>query len=65
VIWFRHIAGNNRILFSVRPGTPPLRAERLLARLARRGRDRSGIGFGWANRLLARGVVAWLARRRG
>jgi len=65
VIWFRHIAGNNRILFAVRPATLPLRGERLLAGLARRGRDRSGIGVGWANRLLARGVVAWLARRRG
>jgi len=65
LIWFRHIAGNNRILFAVRPSTPSARAERLLLRLVRRDRAGHGIGVGWCNRLLARGVVAWLARRRG
>ena len=63
VAWFRDIAGNNRILFAVRPATPPMRGQRLLVRLARRGGG-AGVGIGWSNRLLARGWVAWLARRR-
>ena len=66
VVWFRGIAGNNRILFAVRPGAPaqaPARSERLLVRLARiSGTD--GMGFGWPNRLLARSLIAWLSRRR-
>ncbi|MEM8514563.1 spermidine synthase [Massilia sp. MP_M2] len=63
IMWFRRIAGNNRILFAVRPATPPSRGQRLLLRLVRRHRDRNGTGFGWSNRLLARGVVVWLERR--
>lgn len=61
--WFARIAGNNRILFALRPGHPgvtPGRGERLLARMARK----EGCGLGWSNRLLARMLVAWLARRR-
>jgi len=65
--WFNRIAGNNRILFAVRPALPgaaPERAERLLARLGRGdvAGGRGGYGSGWSNRLLARLVVAWLAR---
>ena len=66
VVWFRRIAGNNRILFAVRPGAPaqaPARSERLLVRLARIG-AMNGVGLGWPNRLLARGLVTWLSRRR-
>ena len=63
IMWFRRIAGNNRILFAVRPATPPSRGQRLLLSLAQRDRDRTGTGFGWSNRLLARGVVVWLERR--
>jgi spermidine synthase len=66
VVWFRRIAGNNRILFAVRPGAPaqaPARSERLLVRLARIGAT-DGVGFGWPNRLLARSLVTWLSRRR-
>ena len=61
--WFSRIAGNNRILFAVRPSHPgvaPGPGERLLARMARK----EGRGLGWSNRLLARMLVAWLARRR-
>ena len=61
--WFSRIAGNNRILFAVRPGHPgaaPGRGERLLTRMA----CKEGRGLGWSNRLLARLLVAWLARRR-
>lgn len=61
--WFARIAGNNRILFAVRPSQPgavPGRAERLLVRMA----SREGRGFGWSNRLLARLLVTWLAWRR-
>lgn len=61
--WFAGIAGNNRILFALRPTLAPAAAgpgERRLARLARA----QGVGLGWSNRLLARLLVAWLARRR-
>ena len=61
--WFTRIAGNNRILFALRPAGPahsPGTGQRLLERLARR----QGVGLGWSNRLLARLLVAWLARRR-
>lgn len=61
--WFRRIAGNNRILFALRPTLPPAApgpGEMRLARLARK----DGVGLGWSNRLLARLLVAWLARRR-
>ncbi|WP_306392791.1 transferase spermidine synthase [Telluria beijingensis] len=58
--WFTGIAGNNRILFAARPHPgAPTRGERCLARLARK----EGRGLGWSNRLLARLLVAWLARR--
>ncbi|WP_020654250.1 hypothetical protein [Massilia niastensis] len=59
--WFKGIAGNNRILFAVRPGAGPDagRAGRVLARIGRP----CGFGLGWTNRLLARAVVAWLSRR--
>jgi len=62
VCWFDGIAGNNHILFAVRPARAPgaarraLRVQRLVAR-------RRGLGLGLLNRLLARAVVAWLARR--
>ena len=56
--WFARIAGNNRILFAMRPDPAvPSQGERRLARLARK----DGRGLGWSNRLLARLVVAWLA----
>lgn len=66
--WFNRIAGNNRILFAVRPQAPgaaPAQAERLLLRLGRGDVDsgRGGYGLGWSNRLLARLLVAWLARQ--
>jgi spermidine synthase len=61
---FHRIAGNNHILFAVRaplragaPAPRALRVQRLVAR-------HRGFGLGLANRLLARLVVAWLARRR-
>ena len=58
--WFTRIAGNNRILFALRPDPQaPGPGERRLAWLARK----DGRGLGWANRLLARLLVAWLARR--
>lgn len=59
--WFSRIAGNNRILFALRPDpAAPGPGERRLARLARA----EGRGLGWSNRLLAHLLVAWLARRR-
>lgn len=60
--WFRGIAGNNQILFAVRPQArhvPSSRAERLLAQLARE----RGFGWTWTNRVLARAVLVWLSRR--
>jgi spermidine synthase len=58
---FNKAAGNNRILFAVKAplsGRPPraLRVQRMVAR-------GNGLGAGWLNRLLARALVAWLARR--
>lgn len=65
--WFNRIAGNNRILFAVRPQAPgvaPGHAERLLVHLGRGdvAEGRGGYGHGWSNRLMARLLVAWLAR---
>ena len=60
--WLNGIAGNNRILFAMRPGAPS-RGERRLLRLARRLNGGAGAGWGWSNRWLARGLVAWLAHR--
>lgn len=62
VCWFDQAAGNNRILFAVRaarhgPAPRALRVQQLVAR-------HRGLGLGLLNRLLARAVVAWLARRR-
>ena len=62
LVWFRGIAGNNQILFAVRPQprhAAPGRAERLLASLVRP----RGFGWSWPNRLLARAVLVWLSRR--
>ena len=57
------VAGNNRILFAVKAapgaGTPPGRALRVQRWVARR----DGCGSAMLNRLLVRGVLAWLSRR--
>lgn len=67
--WLRGVAGNNRILFALRPPAPGStgaagatqdRGQRLLRWLARRPH---GAGAGWSNRLLARLLVAWLGKR--
>lgn len=61
--WLSGIAGNNQILFAQRPegvGARPGRALRLLRDTLRN----RGLGISLANRLLARLVLAWLARRR-
>lgn len=60
--WFDGIAGNNRVLFAVkpgRPGAPPSRPLRVLRRVNWWRR----IGPGFLNRLLASLVVARLRRR--
>ena len=62
VCWLSGIAGNNQILFAQRPrhpGTSPGRALRCL----RDTLGNRGLGAAAPNRLLARLVVAWLARR--
>jgi spermidine synthase len=56
---FDGIAGNNHLLFAARPGPGRPRALRVLRLVARR----QGLGAGLLNRLLARLLVAWLARR--
>ncbi len=58
---FPGIAGNNHLLFAVRAGATgaATRAARLQQRVARR----RAWGFGFLNKLLARLLVAWLARR--
>lgn len=58
---FPGIAGDNHLLFGVRAGGAgaATRAARVQQRVARGG----GLGFGCLNRLLARALVAWLARR--
>jgi spermidine synthase len=57
---FDGIAGNNHLLFAVRAGAGRGRALRVLRLVGRR----QGLGAPALNRLLARLVVAWLARRR-
>ncbi|WP_307723566.1 fused MFS/spermidine synthase [Massilia sp. Mn16-1_5] len=56
---FHGIAGNNHLLFAVRAGAGGGRGARLQEHLARR----RGLRFPFLNRLLARALVAWLARR--
>jgi spermidine synthase len=64
---FDRIAGNNHILFAVkaaplaRAGSGETRAARVQRLVARR----NGLGAGLLNRLLARLLVAWLARPHG
>jgi spermidine synthase len=57
--WFDKAAGNNRIVFAVSASDARLRAARLASRLARR----RGLGLGLLNRLCARLLVIWIARR--
>jgi spermidine synthase len=60
--WFDKVAGNNRIVFAMHAAhahADALPAVRLQRRLARR----RGLGLGLLNRLCARLVVAWIARR--
>jgi spermidine synthase len=57
--WFDGIAGNNHLLFAVKAGRGRPRALRVQELVARR----RGLGAGFLNRLLARLLVAWLARR--
>jgi spermidine synthase len=58
---FTGAAGNNRILFAVKAGIGSARPPRAL-RVQRWVAATSGLGIGLLNRLLARAVVAWLAR---
>lgn len=73
---FAGIAGNNHLLFAVRApaqacvaqagsgsASAPGRALRLQRRVARHRGLGPGLGAGPLNRLLARALVAWLARR--
>ena len=68
VCQFAGIAGNNHILFALRaprrpaPGSAAAFAVRRHARLTGLTCSR-GLRLAWLNRLLARAVVAWLARR--
>ena len=60
------IAGNNHILFAVRPGrTPGAPASAMQRRIAAWGSPTPGLGFGLANRLLAIYTVARLRRGAG
>jgi spermidine synthase len=59
--WFDGMAGNNQIVFALKPGPGPA-AQRAARRCARAGAGR-GLGARWINWLLARLLVAWLARR--
>ncbi len=63
VCWLSGIAGNNQILFAQRPRHAGRAQDRTL-RLLRDSLGNRGLGAGALNRLLARLVVAWLARRR-
>ena len=60
--WLSGIAGNNAILFAQRPAGPDGAPGRAL-RLLRDTLGNRGLGSGWSNRLLARLLLAWLARR--
>jgi spermidine synthase len=66
VSWLDKVAGNNRILFAVKApldaGADPGAAGRALE-VQRWMARRNGLGLGWLNRLLVRGVLAWLACR--
>jgi spermidine synthase len=61
VCQFRGIAGNNHIIFAIRPGqTPGAPASRMQRRVAAYGGYAPGLGFAWPNRLLAHWTVARL-----
>lgn len=63
---FAGIAGNNRIVFAIRPGRAPgTPASRMQRRIAAHGGYGPGLGFGLANRMLAYLTVARLRRARG
>ena len=62
VCWLSGIAGNNQIVFAQRPAGPGATPGRAL-RLLRDTLGNRGLGAAPLNRLLARLVVAWLARR--
>jgi spermidine synthase len=59
ICWLNGVAGNNRIIFAVKPAigkpSPPLRMQRLLA-------WRAGFGLNFLNRLLVRLLVRRLSR---
>jgi len=61
--WLSGVAANNQILFAQRPAAPRAAPGRALRLLRDTLRNR-GLGLPFLNYLLARGVVAWLARRR-
>ena len=62
---FTGIAGNNHILFAIRPGpTPGALASAMQRKVAAWGGPTAGLGFGLANRLLAIYTVARLRRSR-
>jgi len=63
---FTGIAGNNRIVFAIRPGRAPgAPASRMQRRVASHGGYGPGLGFALANRLLAKWTVARLRRALG
>ncbi|MNY75799.1 hypothetical protein D3C86_2151850 [compost metagenome] len=60
---FTGIAGNNHILFAIRPGRVPSAPASVMQRkVAAWGAPTPGLGFGLANRLLAIYTVARLRR---
>ncbi len=61
--WLSGIAGNNEIVFAQRPRGPGAAPGSTLVLLRDLLRNR-GLGLGPLNRLLARGVLAWLSWRR-
>jgi spermidine synthase len=63
---FAGIAGNNRIVFAIRPGRAPgALASRMQRRIAAWGGYGPGLGFAFANRMLANWTVARLRRAAG